>query len=109
MHTTHKRTVLVSSVRSLLGQLTARRLALGMVLLSGRPILLLDEPTAALDRAGRSLILNLLDRSCPGTAMMIASHDRSFLEAAGCRILILGPEGLSPSMWGENPATGTGP
>jgi len=74
-----------------------RRLALGMVILSGRPVLLLDEPTAALDRAGRTLVLDLLDRSCPGTAMMIASHDRSFLEAAGCRILNLGPEGLSRS------------
>jgi energy-coupling factor transporter ATP-binding protein EcfA2 len=82
-----------------------RRLALGMVILSGRPVLLLDEPTAALDRVGRSLVLGLLDRSCPGTAMMIASHDRSFLVAAGCRILTLGPGGLSPSSPQENQPT----
>ena len=72
-----------------------RRLALGMVLLSGRPVLLLDEPTAALDRAGRSLVLELLGRSSADTALMIASHDRAFLEAAGCDIRTLGPEGLS--------------
>lgn len=72
-----------------------RRLALGMVLLSGRPVLLLDEPTAALDRTGRSLVLELLGRSSAGTALIIASHDRAFLEAAGCDILTLGPEGLS--------------
>jgi len=86
-----------------------RRLALGMVLLSGRPVLLLDEPTAALDRVGRSLVLELLDRAPAGTAMMIASHDRSFLEAAGCSILTLGPDGLSPSLPRVKPATGTGP
>jgi energy-coupling factor transporter ATP-binding protein EcfA2 len=73
-----------------------RRLALGLVLLSGRPVLLLDEPTAALDRAGRSLVLNLLDRVPAGTALVIASHDREFLDAAGCRILALGPDGLFP-------------
>ncbi|MCK9995269.1 MAG: ATP-binding cassette domain-containing protein [Candidatus Krumholzibacteria bacterium] len=86
-----------------------RRLALGMVLLSGRPVLLLDEPTAALDRAGRSLVLDLLDRSSADSAMMIVSHDRSFLEAAGCNILTLGSEGLFPSTLKENPDNGTGP
>jgi ATPase subunit of ABC transporter with duplicated ATPase domains len=73
-----------------------RRLALGLVLFSGRPVLLLDEPTAALDRAGKSLVLDLLDRAPAGTALVIASHDREFLAAAGCRIQELGPEGLLP-------------
>jgi len=83
-----------------------RRLALGMVILSGRPVLLLDEPTAALDRAGRSLVLELLDRSARDTALVIASHDRAFLEAAGCRNLTLGPEGFSPSGGPNDPVTG---
>jgi energy-coupling factor transporter ATP-binding protein EcfA2 len=72
-----------------------RRLALGMVLFSQRPVLLLDEPTAALDRAGRTLVLEMLGRLSAGAALMIASHDRGFLDAAGCRIQTLGPEGLS--------------
>jgi energy-coupling factor transport system ATP-binding protein len=68
-----------------------RRLAIGLVLGSRRPLLLLDEPTAALDRRGRALILDRL-RSLPdGSALVIASHDRDFLTAAGCRILELGP------------------
>jgi energy-coupling factor transporter ATP-binding protein EcfA2 len=74
-----------------------RRLALGLVLLSQRPVLLLDEPTAALDRRGRALVLDLLERVAEGTALVIASHDREFLAAAGCRILELGPEGLQPA------------
>ena len=37
-----------------------RRLALGLVLRSGRPLLLLDEPTVALDGPGRRLVRRLL-------------------------------------------------
>lgn len=82
-----------------------RRLALGMVLMSERPVLLLDEPTAAVDRAGRSLILDLLDRSVAGTALVIASHDREFLASAGCWVLELGPEGLVRPPLGPDPAS----
>ena len=71
-----------------------RRLALGMVLMSGRPVLLLDEPTAALDRAGRELVLTMLEKTPAETALVIASHDRDFLKGAGCRMATLGPEGL---------------
>jgi ATPase subunit of ABC transporter with duplicated ATPase domains len=86
-----------------------RRLALGLVLFSGRAVLLLDEPTAALDRAGRSLVLDLIDHVPANTGLLIASHDREFLEAAGCRILELGPEGLYPSGASGDLSTGTGP
>jgi energy-coupling factor transport system ATP-binding protein len=71
-----------------------RRLALGLVLWSERPVLLLDEPTAALDLAGRTMVLEMLDRVSGNTALVIASHDVGFLEAAGCRIETLGPEGF---------------
>jgi energy-coupling factor transporter ATP-binding protein EcfA2 len=66
-----------------------RRLALGLALESRRPLILLDEPTAALDAAGRRLVLDLLDRAPAESALVIASHDRAFLEAAGCRIVAL--------------------
>ena len=66
-----------------------RRLALGLALGSGRALVMLDEPTAALDRAGRRMVLDLLDRSGPGTGLLIASHDRAFLAAAGCRLVDL--------------------
>ena len=72
-----------------------RRLALALVLLSERPVLLLDEPGAALDRPGRQAVVDLLATVPAGSAVVIASHDRALLEAAGCRIRILGARGLS--------------
>ncbi len=71
-----------------------RRLAVGMVARSGRPLLLLDEPTAALDRQGRQQIFDILDGVGPQGALIIASHDESFLMALGCRIFKLCPGGL---------------
>lgn len=71
-----------------------RRLALGLVLRSGRPVLLLDEPTAALDAAGRAQVLELLNDLPPSAGVVIASHDRRFLARAGCRVSTVTPEGL---------------
>ena len=68
-----------------------RRLALALVLFSRRPLLLLDEPTAALDRQGRQLMAELVDRVPGETALVVASHDRFFLEQIGCECLELGP------------------
>ena len=73
-----------------------RRLALGLVVRSGRPLVLLDEPTAALDRSGKGQALALLAAMPRETALVIASHDREFLAAAGCRVLELTAEGLIP-------------
>jgi energy-coupling factor transporter ATP-binding protein EcfA2 len=67
-----------------------RRLALGMVLFSGRPLLLLDEPTAALDHAGKRLVRDLVKQVPRETAILVASHDRDFLADLGCSCLDLG-------------------
>lgn len=67
-----------------------RRLALGLVIFSGRQILLLDEPTAALDRRGRHLVMALLAEVPPATTVVVASHDVSFLNQIGCQTLNLG-------------------
>lgn len=72
-----------------------RRLAVALVVRSGRPLLLLDEPTAAQDSFGRSLILDLLAAVPAEAALVIASHDGDFLARAGCRILTLTPRGLA--------------
>ena len=71
-----------------------RRLALGMVLFSGRLLLLLDEPTAALDRHGRQRVLELLADLPTEAILIVASHDREFLSAAGCLILNLDDHSL---------------
>ena len=71
-----------------------RRLALALVIGSGRPLLLLDEPTAGLDWAGRSHFLSLLAAVPAETAVVVASHDQAFLLACGCELLELTPAGL---------------
>jgi energy-coupling factor transporter ATP-binding protein EcfA2 len=74
-----------------------RRLALGLALAGGRPLILLDEPTAALDAPGRAMVAQLVQQAPPQAALVIASHDTGFLAACGCRILHLGERGLAPA------------
>lgn len=53
-----------------------RRLALARLLVSARPIWLLDEPTAALDKQGQELLADLLrDHLGAGGLAVIATHD----------------------------------
>lgn len=54
-----------------LSQGQARRLALSRLLIAPRPIWLLDEPAAALDEAGRSLVAELIEahRAAGGIAL----------------------------------------
>ena len=66
-----------------------RRLALGMVLFSCRALLLLDEPTAALDLQGRRRVLELLAQLPANVGLILASHHEDFLQEAGCSILNL--------------------
>ena len=72
-----------------------RRLALVLTLLSQRPLLLLDEPAAALDRCGRRLVRELMDAVTAEAALVIASPDTAFLRACGCRVLRLTTTGLT--------------
>ena len=53
-----------------------RRLALARLVLSGRPLWLLDEPFAALDTEGQALIARVMARHCNQGGMVIAAtHD----------------------------------
>lgn len=53
-----------------------RRLALARLLVSRRPLWLLDEPSAALDAEGHALLAELLaDHLASGGLAMIATHD----------------------------------
>lgn len=53
-----------------------RRLALARLVVSGRPLWLLDEPFAALDAAGQALATRLMTDHCAGGGIVIAAtHD----------------------------------
>ncbi len=53
-----------------------RRLALARLLLSRRPLWLLDEPLAALDSAGKALVAELIGAHCAhGGIVVAATHD----------------------------------
>jgi heme exporter protein A len=53
-----------------------RRLGLARLLVASRPLWLLDEPLAALDRAGKALMAELIAAHCAGGGIAIAAtHD----------------------------------
>jgi heme exporter protein A len=59
-----------------------RRLALARLILSKRPLWLLDEPLAALDSAGKKLIAELIVEHCEAGGIVIAAtHDPLGVEA----------------------------
>ena len=72
------------------GQL--RRLALGRLLVSVRPVWLLDEPSAALDAAGETLLALLIDahRAAGGVAIIATHHDLLLGDEATIETLLLG-------------------
>ena len=60
-----------------------RRLALARLLLSNRPLWLLDEPHAALDAEGRALVTSLIKEHCADAGIaIIATHEAPALPCA---------------------------
>ena len=70
----------------------SRRLALARLLVSHRPLWLLDEPTAALDTEGHALVTRLIDQHLDAGGMAIAAtHDPITLpDPARMETLVLG-------------------
>jgi len=64
-----------------------QRAALAGLLAAGPDLLLLDEPTAALDEAERDRLAAVL--AAHPAAMLIATHDRTFAAAVATRIITL--------------------
>jgi len=64
-----------------------KRLGLARLILSGRPLWLLDEPFAALDSAGRALAAELMrDHCAQGGIVVAATHDPLGLDARLLRL-----------------------
>lgn len=72
------------------GQL--RRLSLARLLVSARPVWLLDEPSGALDAAGEALLGQLIDehRARNGIAIVATHHDLALADPAGIETITLG-------------------
>ena len=69
-----------------------RRLALARLLVSPRPVWLLDEPSATLDAEGEALLGRLLDahRLQGGLAVIATHHELPLADPAGIATLVLG-------------------
>ncbi|MDR1911142.1 MAG: energy-coupling factor ABC transporter ATP-binding protein [Helicobacteraceae bacterium] len=68
--------------------------ALAGILIGDPKLLLLDEPTAALDYAAQIRLVEILQKL--DISMAIVSHDREFLEQIANRFYMLTPQGLRP-------------
>lgn len=82
------------------------RLALACLLLHAPEVLLLDEPTNHLDDAATKHLLRMLT-SWRGP-VLLASHDRAFLDEAVTGLVDLDPQPGAQLLAGDDPATGLG-
>lgn len=78
---------LVDRLRHVPSQLSGgerQRVALARALLLDPPLLVVDEPTAGIDRSGADEIIEMLRRiaSRDGRAILVASHDQHLIAAA---------------------------
>lgn len=71
-----------------------QRVALAGALVTGPPLLLLDEPSAGLDPPGRLELARILEAN--GSAQLIATHDLDFAERICTRTLLLEEGTIAP-------------
>lgn len=67
-----------------------RRLALARLLVSRRPVWLLDEPLAALDASGEALVAGLIDAHCSQGGIAVAATHQDIGLAGPSETLLLG-------------------
>ncbi len=67
-----------------------QRLSLALALCGGAEVLLLDEPTAALDAEGRARVLDLIrSRAAEGAAVLVTTHRFDDVEQTADRVVVL--------------------
>jgi len=65
-----------------------QRIALARAFLKNADIILLDEPTANLDAANKTLLLDVIDRLFADKTLIIASHDPDVIQRMGRRVAL---------------------
>jgi ABC-2 type transport system ATP-binding protein len=63
-----------------------QRLGLAVALVGDPQLIIMDEPTAALDPAGRAQLVALLERLAERTAVLISSHDLTQIQRAASTV-----------------------
>ena len=80
----------VGTAAQLLSRGMRQKLALACALLADRPVLLLDEPTIALDAAtAHQLEALLVEVAAAGRAVVVCSHDLSMVDNVAARVVVL--------------------
>ncbi|MFB0616420.1 thiol reductant ABC exporter subunit CydD [Streptomyces sp. AGS-58] len=85
-----------------------QRLALARAFLADRPVLLLDEPTAALDGVTEREVVAAVRRLAVGRTVLLVVHRPALLEVAD-RVVRLGRGGLVTPSAGSRPTRDPGP
>lgn len=76
-----------------------QRLSLACALLADAPLLLLDEPTASLDRAGQTTFLDTVSRlRSEGRTLLLASHRQEEIARLTDRVLVVDDGHLTPQL-----------
>src|SRR5207253_4579065 len=65
-----------------------QRIALARAFLKDAPILILDEPTSAIDMATEALIMEAMQRVMAGRTTLMIAHRLSTLEVCDARLVI---------------------
>ncbi|MFI6804619.1 thiol reductant ABC exporter subunit CydD [Streptomyces luteogriseus] len=85
-----------------------QRLALARAFLADRPVLLLDEPTAALDGATEAEVVAAVRRLAAGRTVLLVVHRPALLEVADRVVRLAEPETGAASSVASAAARGTG-
>ncbi|MFG2121692.1 thiol reductant ABC exporter subunit CydD [Streptomyces sp. NPDC048710] len=80
-----------------------QRLALARTFLADRPVLLLDEPTAALDGATEADVVAAVRRLAAGRTVLLVVHRPALLEVADRVVCLEGSESLAQRSGGRPP------